>query len=432
MKTSRRLIFFVVTCWILTACQPAPTTAVPETMTFTPLPPTETPTPTLSPVPPTATNTPFIPKATIYIAIAIPLTGDFANLGIDILNASELAVENLSHPLEILGYDIEIVPFDDKYDLDTAVNNAKTLVTDSTILCGVGHLNSTLTIQAGKIYHRAGLPFISPSTTNPDVTSSGYLEINRTIGREDGRGNAGAKFAQEQGFKAIYLVYHNDPYTFRNAQYFRNAAQILDLPLVGDIATNSSNGFNSIISAIMEKNTDMIYFSGLTEQVGNFISEARDLGYLGAFLGIDGISSPSVLSLAGPLALDGGGLYFTDYTFDVISMPNGALFSLDYQARFGIEPLPFAPFAYDAAAICMKAIEAAVISRSGEIPTRAEVASAIRALVDFQGIANTYNFTKNGDPLISHYQVFKITSIDPNKWWENPVVASYAIEVPGE
>ena len=45
----------------------------------------------------------------------------------------------------------------------------------------------------------------------------------------------------------------------------------------------------------------------------------------------------------------------------------------------------------------MKAIEEASKAKGGDLPTRAEVAQAIRALKDYKGITGTYNFNKNGD-----------------------------------
>lgn len=436
MKTKFLLAVILLCSWLIPACQPAqipqdsPATIPPPTKTASP---TDIPLPTNTPVPPTATNTPFVPKATLKIAVAMPLTGNFGSWGTDLYRGSELAVSQLSGPLELIGYAVELVPYDDMDDLDTAVSNAKELVEDPDILCGVGHLTSRLTIQATEVYHRAGLAFISPSATNTDVTKRAYLEVNRVAGRDDLQGTAGARFAQEREFKAIYLIYdQNNAFLQKNADFFKREAIQLGLNLVGELSTNSLSGFESVIGKILASNTDLVYFAGFAEQVGNFVNEARNSGYTGAVLGIDSLSTQDLLNYAGPFAIDGGGMFYTTTGASLASIPEAAQFVQDFQSRYGTEPQFFTPYAYDATGICLKAIEEASRNKGGEIPTRAEVANAIRALVDYPGITDTYTFTSKGDPTSSKFQVFQITTIDPGKWGQNPVVATYNIEPPDQ
>jgi len=432
MKTKNLLVILIICSWILSACQPAqiPPTAIAAAATIAP--PAEPPAPTNTPVP-AATNTPFVPKATFKIAVAVPLTGDEGAVGTDIFHAGELAAVQLSSPLALMGYAVELVSYDDKHDLDTAVTNAKELIKDSDILCGVGHYNSPITIQATEIYHKAGLAFISPSSTNADVTNRGYLEVNRVVGRDDAEGAAGAHFAQERGFKAIYVLYDSSRHGQKNADYFKREAKKLGLNVVGELSTDIPGNFESVIKRILDTNTDLVYFAGgSTEQVGNFINEARAANYKGAILGTDYSFNQDILNFAGPFAIDGGGLFYTTIGASLASMPNAKQFEQDFLTKFGTEPQFYTPYAYDATGICLKAIENASKAKGGGIPTRAEVASAIHALTDYQGIADTYNFTKNGDPTVSAYQVYQVTTIDPNKWDANPVVATYKVEPPGK
>lgn len=369
-----------------------------------------------------------MPKATFKIAIHVPMTGNLEMYGTDIFHASELAVAQLSIPLELMGYGVELASYDDIGDLDTAVSNAKTLVKDMDILCGVGHFNSRLTIQASEIYHQAGLAFISPSSTNPPVTDRGYLEVNRVIGRDDTQGAVGAHFAQERGYKAIYIISNSSPYGQKNADYFKKEADKLGIIVVGNLTTDSPGNFEGTIKRILEAQTDLVYFTGFADQAGTFFKEAREMGYTGTFLGIDGVSD--ILNFAGPFLIDGGGMYYTTIGGDLNSLPDAAQFAQDFQLQFNAEPQFFSPYAYDAAGICMKAIEEASKAKGGEIPTRAEVANAIRALVDYKGITGIYDFNENGDPTNARYQVYQATTIDPDKWGANPVVASYEVAPP--
>ena len=81
-------------------------------------------------------------------------------------------------------------------------------------------------------------------------------------------------------------------------------------------------------------------------------------------------------------------------------------------------------------AICLKAIENAASAASGEVPTRAAVATAVRALKDFKGITGTFTFNSIGDPITAQYFVIQVNSPDPAKWSSNTITETLNIAPP--
>jgi len=110
--------------------------------------------------------------------------------------------------------------------------------------------------------------------------------------------------------------------------------------------------------------------------------------------------------------------------------PGTAKFQTDFKAKYSSDPQPFAAQGFDSAGICLKAIEAAAKAKNGEMPTRAEVAQAIRELKDYAGITGTITFNSIGDPLMAKYFVIQVGSPDPTKWSENPIVETLDIAPP--
>src|SRR5581483_4651207 len=68
-----------------------------------------------------------------------------------------------------------------------AVQAAQKLVTDG-VVGVIGPYCSGDAIPASTIYHRAGIPMITPAATNPTLTEQGFNDIFRTIGRDDEQG----------------------------------------------------------------------------------------------------------------------------------------------------------------------------------------------------------------------------------------------------
>ena len=134
----------------------------------------------------------------IKIATQSPLSGDQSVVGVDIKRGAEMALEQLGGPLTAMGFKVELAPFDDQANPDTGVANAKHIVSDPAILAVVGHYNSGVQIPSSEVYHTSGLANVSPANTNPKVTTRGYLEVNRIVGRDDVQGVVGADFAASQ------------------------------------------------------------------------------------------------------------------------------------------------------------------------------------------------------------------------------------------
>jgi branched-chain amino acid transport system substrate-binding protein len=102
----------------------------------------------------------------------------------------------------------------------------------------------------------------------------------------------------------------------------------------------------------------------------------------------------------------------------------------DYKAKFGRDPEPFSAQAYDATAIVLKAIEAAIQEAGGQKPSRRAVAEKVRATKDFQGITGVITFDERGDPVKAKYFVIKVVSGKPEDWGKNELVKTLELAPP--
>ena len=416
----------IITLCSLISCAPAPAT-VEATLTPLATKVMYAATPTGRPTKfPTVTMTPFVPKAVIKIVSHSPLSGNQGIFGRDILHGAELAIRQLAGPLAEQGYQIELMPFDDRNNMEIALANTAEIVANPDILCAIGHSTSRITIAASEMYHEAGLALLAPSTTSTILTDHGYLEINRVIGRNDGQGIAGAQFAKAQGFTNVYIITQKNEYGLKNAEYFRLEADRIGIQVLGMLITDMIEDPTLVLRRMIAANPELVYYAGRAYQAIPFFREARAAGYTGAFLGLDDLNNPPLISLAGPSVVKGG-MYFTVLTAPANIYPDAAKFIKNFEVRYGTSPLLFAAHAYDAAGMCMKAIEVASKAKGGEIPTRAEVIHAIRALKDYKGITGTYSFNNQGDLALAKYYVFRVISVDPAKWDQNSIIASYDV-----
>jgi branched-chain amino acid transport system substrate-binding protein len=366
----------------------------------------------------------------IKIATQSPLSGDQSVVGVDIKRGAELALEQLGKPLVDMGFKVDLAPFDDQANPDTGVANAKRIVSDPAILAVVGHYNSGVQIPSSEVYHTSGLANVSPANTNPKVTTRGYLEVNRIVGRDDVQGVVGADFAIGLGKKSVFVIHDKTAYGQGIAEFFKKRAEEKGLKVLGFEGTEEKANFDSLLSPIIAGNPDLVYFGGMYTQAAVLFKQARERGFAGTFLSDDGFDSSDASKIAGQTLIDGGGTYYSTVSGPASVYPGTAKFIADFKAKFNSDPQPFAAQGYDSMGISLKAIENAAKAGGNAVPTREAVAKAIRELKDYAGITGTFTFNQIGDPTVAKYFVIKVNSADPTKWSENAVVETLDIAPP--
>jgi branched-chain amino acid transport system substrate-binding protein len=368
--------------------------------------------------------------AVIKIASQSPLSGGQSSIGVDIKNGAELALTQLGDPLKQMGFTVQLAPYDDQATSDVGVANAKQIVADPAVLCVVGHYNSGVQIPSSEVYHSSKLANVSPANTNPKVTDRGYVEVSRIVGRDDMQGAVGAQFANTKGIKSVYIMHDKTAYGQGIAEFFKREADKLGMKVLGFEGTEEKANFDSMLTPVLSAKPDMVYFGGMFDQIAVFIKQARQKGYMGMFMSDDGFDSPEAANIGGKALTDGAGTFFSTVAGPAKLYPGTAKFQADFKTKYGADPKPFAAQGFDSMGICLKAIEAAAKANGNKLPTREQVASAVRALKDFGGITGTINFNAKGDLTKAKYFVIQVTSEDPTKWADNKIDQTLDLEPP--
>ncbi len=413
------LLFFLFAI-IFPACAPAPTPTPSATPTAA------RPAPTVATPSARGTPTVLLPsKDVIKIATASPLSGEQTLLGEGIKFGAQLAVKQLSQSLTDLGFKIQVVPFDDQGRPDTATQRAKTIIADPDVLVVVGHMNSDAALAASDIYKAADLAMITPSATNPKITTRGYAIVNRLSSRDDMQGQAAAHFAVEQlNNKKIFLIHDKTGYGQSTAQAFSDEAKKIGATIAGFEGTEEQSNFDSLLSVMNSSSMDSVFFTGGYFQGSKLLKQMRDKNIRVPFVATERIDNPEFARLAGPAA---EGIYFETALSTPSVFSDAAQFAKDYKVEFNKDAQVWSAQAYDATAIALKALTA--LAKDGK-PTRKVVAQAIRATKDYRGITGAYSFNSNGDPTLAKYYFVKVNTADPRKWEANLIFKTIELAPP--
>ncbi len=332
---------------------------------------------------------------TIKVGVAGPMTGDQAKMGTDFKNGVTLAVEEWNSKGGVLGKKLEIVIADDQHDPKQAVATANKLVNEG-VKGVIGHFNSNCSIPASDVYSRAGIPMITPGTTNPQLTEKGYRGVFRVCGRDDQQGKVAAEFVTDKlRLRRIAIIHDKTTYGQGLADEFKNfVADKAEVVYYGGIIQGDKD-FKTVLTAIKEKKPELIYFGGIYPEAGLLVKQARELGMTPPFMSGDGTIDPKFIEIAGSGAAEGTYLTFGP---DPKNIPQARTFMENYSRRFG-EIGPYSIYAYDAANILFTAIKKAN-STDGKAIMETLHSS------EFPGAMGNIKFDEKGDVTVSPYIVW--------------------------
>jgi branched-chain amino acid transport system substrate-binding protein len=288
----------------------------------------------------------------IKIGIAGPMTGDQAKMGMDFKNGVSLAVEEWNSQGGLLSKKIEVVVSDDQHDPKQAVSVANKMVNEG-VVGVIGHFNSSCSIPASDVYNRAGIPMITPGSTNPQLTEKGYKGVFRICGRDDQQGRIAALFAMQQlKLKNVAVLHDKTTYGQGLADEFKKFLDSkLNVVYYGSIVQGDKD-FKTVLTAVKDKNPELIFYGGIYPEAGLLVKQAKELGLNTKFMSGDGTIDPKFIEIAGAAQAEGTFLTFSP---DPRNMPSAKGFIEKYQSRFG-EIGPYSIYAYDAANILLSVI----------------------------------------------------------------------------
>jgi branched-chain amino acid transport system substrate-binding protein len=365
----------------------------------------------------------------IKIATQSPLSGPQAALGEQIKLGAELAIEDAKARFRALGFDLQLVPYDDQANPDVGVANANRIINDPDILGVVGHLNSGVAIPASEVYARVGLVMVSPANTAPRVTDRRLPNVNRICGRDDVQGPVGAEYAVNNlKVKNVFIIHDKTTYGQGLAEEFRKRLEALGGRTVAFVGTEEQANFVPIINQIRGARPvpELIYFGGIYSQIGPFVKQLRERGLRTRLMGGDGLDSSEFVRLAGKE--NAAGTFYTTVAGPVSAFPKAREVAQKFKQKYGKDIEGFGIYAYDAANVILMALENAIKASGGRKPTRELVSQEVRK-VRMEGLTGSIEFDDKGDNKKARYFVMQVAAT--GNWADNKLIRIIELAPPG-
>ncbi|HME23464.1 MAG TPA: branched-chain amino acid ABC transporter substrate-binding protein [Acetobacteraceae bacterium] len=356
----------------------------------------------------------------LRIAINLPFTGGGAEGAIQIRNGAMLAIDEINGRGGVGGFQLEVVQMDDGtataggYDPGQAATNARTMVTDPTILAALGPYNSGSGKAMSPILSAASLPIITPTSTNPDITDPKFAQIYRPAGpaiyfrmvsTDAFQGPSMANYyAGVLKVPSVYVLDDSGGYGVGIADSFetqmrRKGIKVLGRGRVDPKAADYSPTFTKIKSL----GAAALYYGGSGEAGVKVVTQSYNIIPNVIKGGGDGVYGPAILIGGGFPAAEGW--YITTAAPHLLDDPKSSEWIKRYAARYGEQPNDYCITSYDAMLVIADAIDRVV--SSGVPMSRAAMRDAIEA-TRIDTLQGPISFDKNGDLASRVISVFQI------------------------
>ncbi len=296
--------------------------------------------------------------AELVVGVYGSLTGNDATFGESTKLGVELALAELvaTKQGKIGGLTVRTVVEDDQGRAEEAATVVQKLINQDRVIAVIGEVASSRSLAAAPICQAAGVPMITPSSTNPKVTEVGSF-ISRMCFIDPFQGTVMARFAARNlGLKKVAILKDvKSDYSVGLSQYFTEAFKAAGGSIVVEQAyTAGDQDFSAQLTAIKARHPDAIFIPGYYTEVGLIARKARELGLTCPLLGGDGWESDQLLEIGGE-ALNGA--YYSNHFASDNPDPKLQEFLKNFRAKFGKDPDAIGGLAYDAANVLFASLE---------------------------------------------------------------------------
>jgi branched-chain amino acid transport system substrate-binding protein len=337
--------------------------------------------------------------ATYSIAFEGPLSGDNQQLGINEVNAAQVAIDQANSSGN-LGFTLKLVKADDQGDPAQAPTAAASVIQDSTVLGVVGPSFSGATKAVAPTYGQANMAIISPSATNDTLSQQGFTTFHRVVPPDSLEGTELAQYMVKKGYKKVVVIDDLSDYGKGVSDTVQSVLEKGGVTVQRLSVDAKTTDYGATAATVASSGSQAMFYGGYDAQAGQLAKALTSANYSGVRYGGNGDKSTVFSQGAGAA---GDGWFFSCGCSDAVTASNAKAFTAAYRKAFNTDPSTYSPEAYDATNAMIQAIKAA--AKSGT-PTRQSVENEVNKL-NYKGLTTTVKFDKTGE-LASSSQIINL------------------------
>lgn len=290
-----------------------------------------------------------------------PTTGDAAIYGQAVMNAAQIAADEINAAGGVNGYQIEFKYEDDQSDAEKSVNAYNSLK-DWGMQMLMGTVTTTPCVAVADKTAQDGMFQLTPSASSTDVIVSD--NVFQACFTDPNQGTASAQYIAENNLATKVAVIYDSSSVYSSgieATFVEEAAnQGFEVVAEEAFTADSRTDFSTQLQKAQSAGADLVFLPIYYTEASIILTQANGMGYEPIFFGVDGMDG--ILGVDNfDTALAEDVMLLTPFAADAADEATQA-FVTKYKEAYGDVPNQFAADAYDAIYIMKAAIEEAGVT----------------------------------------------------------------------
>ena len=327
-----------------------------------------------------------------------PITGGAAVYGQAVMNASQMAADEINAAGGINGYQIEFNFQDDEHDAEKSVNAYNTLK-DWGMQMLLGTVTSTPCTAVEGEASNDNMFLLTPSGSAVESISGD--NAFRVCFSDPNQGTASAQYIGENGLAEKVAVIYNSSDVYSSGIYNTFATEAANQPFeivsAEAFTEDSKTDFSVQLQKAKDAGADMVFLPIYYTEASLILTQAASMDYAPTFFGCDGLDG--ILAVEGfDTSLAEGVMLLTPFAADAEDEQTQAFVS-SYEEKFGDTPNQFAADAYDGMYIIKTAAEKAGLTPDMDASAICDAMKTAMTEITYDGLTGSgMTWSADGEP----------------------------------
>ena len=327
-----------------------------------------------------------------------PITGGAAVYGQAVMNASQMAADDINAEGGINGYQIEFNFQDDEHDAEKSVNAYNTLK-DWGMQMLLGTVTSTPCTAVEGEASNDNMFLLTPSGSAVESISGD--NAFRVCFSDPNQGTASAQYIGENKLAEKVAVIYNSSDVYSTGIYnnfvTESANQPFEIVSAEAFTEDSKTDFSVQLQKAKDAGADMVFLPIYYTEASLILTQAAGMDYAPTFFGCDGLDG--LLAVEGfDTSLAEGVMLLTPFAADADDEQTKAFVSA-YEEKYGETPIQFAADAYDGMYIIKAAAEKADITPDMDASAICDALKAAMTEITYDGLTGSgMTWSADGEP----------------------------------
>ena len=313
-------------------------------------------------------------------------------------NGAEMAVTEINQRGGLLGTPVELIGHINKEAIpEVSAQIAERLIVEDGIIALIGPNRSSHAVVVGPIAQQYGIPMITTTATNPNVTNAGNFVFMASF-TDSFQGAVMAQFAISDLdiSTAAVITRSGDLYTEGISEFFaRDFSELGGEIVAQEFYEGGMSDFTAQLTRIAGLQPDALFIAGFVQDVSLITQQARQIPMRNAdgaptiFLGADSWDS-ELLYDDENAEIEGS--FFSGHFSPDTDEPTARAFVDTYEAIYGSTPTGGIGVSYDAVKLLFEAVE-----RAGSLAPE-KIREQLAATENYIGATTIASYNENRHP----------------------------------